>query len=348
MLGLDQCAQCHRHDSEESAEERGARLGEQHAMSRRALRWTLVALGLLAAPAFAADTVYYYSSDTLHSAVVVTDQNRNVVERTTHYAPYGQVLNRDLRDGPGYTGHEEDPETGLVYMQQRYYDPEAGRFLSTDPVQVDGGGGSFNRYEYAKDNPYRYTDPFGMYECSGSKTNCTTVANFYNAAVKSLGNMKQGSDEYKATAAAVKYLGKPGEKNGVTVTVKALSGNERGNAAKRGNISIDVAKINHFGALLKQTGRDSSKTTGEVQNAVGAGVLMHEATHEVDYLNPNISYPHSEAADRALETHAYTVERGVGAALGMDEIGLSTQHEFDSAVQGSVNTFCSNTASGCQ
>jgi RHS repeat-associated protein len=131
-------------------------------MSRSALAWALCALAILlaAAPALAADTVYYYSSDTLHSEVVVTDQNRNIVERT-YYAPYGQVLNRDLRDGPGYTGHEEDPETGLVYMQQRYYDPDAGRFLSTDPVQADGGGGSFNRYAYANDNPYTYDDPLG-------------------------------------------------------------------------------------------------------------------------------------------------------------------------------------------
>ena len=131
-------------------------------MKPGALTWMFAALGLLLArPAHATDTVYYYSSDTIHSEVVVTDANRNVVERTTHYAPYGQVLNRDLRDGPGYGGHEEDPETSLVYMQQRYYDPEAGRFLSTDPVQADGGGGSFNRYEYANDNPYRYTDPDG-------------------------------------------------------------------------------------------------------------------------------------------------------------------------------------------
>lgn len=126
----------------------------------------IVAMLLLwAGAARAADTVYYYSSDTIHSEVVITDASRNVVERT-YYAPYGAVLNRDLRDGPGYGGHEEDPETDLVYMQQRYYDPEAGRFLSTDPVQADGNGGSFNRYAYANDNPYRYTDPFGM--CTGS------------------------------------------------------------------------------------------------------------------------------------------------------------------------------------
>jgi len=144
-----------------------------------ALALAFVALTLLlAVPAHAADTVYYYSSDTIHSEVVVTDASRNVVERT-YYAPYGQVLNRDLRDGPGYGGHEEDPETNLVYMQQRYYDPEAGRFLSTDPVQADGGGGSFNRYEYANDNPYRYIDPTGTTCKSAGKGNydCTVDEN---------------------------------------------------------------------------------------------------------------------------------------------------------------------------
>ena len=121
----------------------------------------VIAAMLQAASAFAGDTVYYYYTDSLHSAVAVTDAQGNVLERT-YYAPYGQVLNRDFRDGPGYTGHEEDPETGLVYMQQRYYCPECGRFLSVDPVDVDPtSGGNFNRYEYANDNPYRYTDPDG-------------------------------------------------------------------------------------------------------------------------------------------------------------------------------------------
>ena len=47
-------------------------------------------------------------------------------------------------------------------MQQRYYDPIAGRFLSVDPVTTDSGTGDhFNRYLYAANNPYRYTDPDG-------------------------------------------------------------------------------------------------------------------------------------------------------------------------------------------
>ena len=55
-----------------------------------------------------------------------------------------------------------DAASGLTYMQQRYYDPQIGRFLSVDPVAAYSKKGIlFNRYWYANDNPYRFTDPDG-------------------------------------------------------------------------------------------------------------------------------------------------------------------------------------------
>ena len=69
-------------------------------------------------------------------------------------------------DAPGYTGHVEDDDLGLVYMQQRYYDANIGRFYSNDPVGVighlsQGNIQGFNRYAYANNNPYKYVDPDG-------------------------------------------------------------------------------------------------------------------------------------------------------------------------------------------
>ena len=47
-------------------------------------------------------------------------------------------------------------------MQQRYYDPVAGRFLSVDPVTTNTKDGSyFGRYHYAANNPYKFKDPDG-------------------------------------------------------------------------------------------------------------------------------------------------------------------------------------------
>jgi len=55
-----------------------------------------------------------------------------------------------------------DKATGLVYMQQRYYDPLIPRFLSVDPITAYSNPvGAFNRYWYANNNPYRFTDPDG-------------------------------------------------------------------------------------------------------------------------------------------------------------------------------------------
>ena len=62
----------------------------------------------------------------------------------------------------GFTGHEHDDETGLVYAKARFYDPELGLFLSEDPVM--GGVGeppSLHRYLYAFQNPTVYVDPDG-------------------------------------------------------------------------------------------------------------------------------------------------------------------------------------------
>lgn len=109
----------------------------------------------------ASETVIYYHTDALGTPVAITDAVGNVIERS-EYEPYGRLLNRPLSDGPGYTGHVSDAQTGLSYMQQRYYDPGIGRFLSRDPVTANANtGANFNAYWYANNNPYTFTDPDG-------------------------------------------------------------------------------------------------------------------------------------------------------------------------------------------
>jgi RHS repeat-associated protein len=48
----------------------------------------------------------------------------------TRYEAYGNTAAGVVRKGLGFTGHVNDPDTGLVYMQQRYFDPIAARFMS--------------------------------------------------------------------------------------------------------------------------------------------------------------------------------------------------------------------------
>ncbi|MGO4220776.1 Ig-like domain-containing protein [Lysobacter sp. TAF61] len=105
-------------------------------------------------------TIDYQHTDALGSPVAETNSTGAVTKRNT-YTPYGEASSGAI-DGPGFTGHVMDAATGLTYMQQRYYDPQIGRFLSVDPVATDSNtGGNFNRYWYANNSPYRFSDPDG-------------------------------------------------------------------------------------------------------------------------------------------------------------------------------------------
>jgi RHS repeat-associated protein len=62
----------------------------------------------------------------------------------------------------GFTGHEMDSETGLIYMKARFYDPRVGLFLSEDPFEGSiFEPASLHRYLYAYANPTVYVDPDG-------------------------------------------------------------------------------------------------------------------------------------------------------------------------------------------
>jgi len=66
---------------------------------------------------------------------------------------------RHLHEPYGFTQKERDRESGLDYFGKRFYAASIGRWLSTDPMQEQGG--SLNLYGYARQNPLRYLDPDG-------------------------------------------------------------------------------------------------------------------------------------------------------------------------------------------
>lgn len=106
-------------------------------------------------------TVTYYHTDHIQGANVETNTYGSQTRRTIR-SPQGSPYDGTYREDHGYAGHVTDTQTNLTYMQQRYYDPVALRFLSPDPVDVSArDGGNFNRYWYANNNPYRFVDPDG-------------------------------------------------------------------------------------------------------------------------------------------------------------------------------------------
>ncbi len=149
-----------------------------YASGRKATEYVYLSGSLISTRARNIDTnawtVFFQHTDALGSPVAVTNTAGTVADRTD-WEPYGAAIGKPNYSGVGYTGHVMDGVTGLTYMQQRYYDPAVGQFLSTDPVQAMNG--VFNRYDYAYDNPYKFIDPDGRFgagaTCSGNQ-NCSS------------------------------------------------------------------------------------------------------------------------------------------------------------------------------
>jgi RHS repeat-associated protein len=114
--------------------------------------------------------VFYYFSDHLKTASVITDA-AGVIKAESDYYPWGgelQFVNNDTNDYK-FTGKKRDTETGLDYFGARYYANGLGRWVSADwsstPVPVPyadfGDPQTLNLYGYVGGNPASKADPDG-------------------------------------------------------------------------------------------------------------------------------------------------------------------------------------------
>lgn len=129
--------------------------------------------------------INYITTDVLGSTRVVT--NSHGIASRHDYKPYGEEIVRSGYGGTDtvrqkFTGQVRDAETSLDFFQARYYSADTGRF--TSPDEFDGGAvesftaaassnptlyadpidpQTFNKYQYALNNPLRYVDPSGHF-----------------------------------------------------------------------------------------------------------------------------------------------------------------------------------------
>jgi RHS repeat-associated protein len=113
-------------------------------------------------------TDYYVTSDAMGSVTTILDEDGNVLERRS-YDAFGDVTcmapdGTFVAESPtgvdvGFQGQIREDITGLYQMGYRWYNPVLGRWLSRDPIGLDGG---YNQNTFCINLPTQRSDANGL------------------------------------------------------------------------------------------------------------------------------------------------------------------------------------------
>ena len=121
-------------------------------------------------------TTYYYVTNLQGDVMGLADTSGNSVASYT-YDPYGKVLTATgtlaEKNPLRYRGYYYDSESGLYYLQSRYYDPATRRFVNADSYAGTGQGLlGYNMFAYCGNRPVMRADS------TGQKYSSTEIHNF--------------------------------------------------------------------------------------------------------------------------------------------------------------------------
>lgn len=106
----------------------------------------------------ASETPTYLHHDQQGSTRLLTNSSGEAKGKYT-YTPYGAVETHEGSASTplGYDGQYTSPDTGLIYLRARVYDPMTAQFMSVDPLLAQ----TEETYGYAEQSPVHRWDPEG-------------------------------------------------------------------------------------------------------------------------------------------------------------------------------------------
>jgi RHS repeat-associated protein len=113
-------------------------------------------------------SVYYYATDFPGHVTGLFNASGTVANRY-RFSVWGdpELTSESASNSLRFMGRELDSSTALYYVRNRWYDAVIDRFVTEDPIGLNGG---INLYAYASNNPTGGRDPYGLCQEDGSPT----------------------------------------------------------------------------------------------------------------------------------------------------------------------------------
>lgn len=151
-----------------------------------------------------ANTEKYYYLYNAHGDVTSLINPNGIVAATYDYDAFGNVISKtgNANNSILFAGYQHDDESGLYYLNARYYDSVTSRFITEDTYTGEKNDPlTLNLYTYCLNNPIVYLDPSGHEAQTQEEIDAEGKygqASYYYAATVNEANYLQKNDEYHA------------------------------------------------------------------------------------------------------------------------------------------------------
>ncbi len=293
---------------------------------------------------------YFYLKNLQGDIVKIIDTNKTVVA-TYEYDDWGKLLvSEDSLTAVGklnpfrYRGYYYDTESGLYYLNSRYYDPEIGRFINADGemASVSDSVHGFNLFAYCFDNPINNSDSEGNWPSWATKI---AVGTAVIAAAALLTVVTAGSGTALACFAVGALKG-----SAMGAAVGAVTGAATGAVTHRittgswngaGQAALEGAADGYMSGAI--TGFVSGGMTSDVCFVAGTSILTalgHVAIENVkagDYVWATNPETGETELKRVVQTFVNESDELVHVHVNGEEIISTTEHPYYTANLGWVS-----------